>query len=787
MKLLLEKNYIKFLISEILMLVVNIFTYRLCCIRFSDGLSSIVALIVSLFFDYILCYKYVFKDDLNDDKYRGIKFAFWGLCSFLIKHLTIKVFYYNLSMHLFLSKILGLIVVILFNYFTKCSVFQKGYKIKIDKIRKVYDVVNEWWEKFISLKYIGFFFKFLPQNLFVFLFFVISIYYTFTFIRDYDDMNLYNQVVSDSHVDIINETFEVNFSDITVEEDVDTVCLVFGTRGKTNNSSLLFELYDNNDSLVYDYKINTNTLNDGQGFCLSVPLIKKEELKDYSLKVISKDADEDNYVALFINEETGEPTLYLKRSHEITSFKYILMVIIFVLFLGLNYYINRKGEKISEHKFLLIMLCYFLAVLILNPPLENPDEPSHLYSSYNLSQNWLDANEETDIVVPDDIECLNYANIQNTDRVVEFKKVDACLKEADNKKTDLMFGVSNRVTNSFLGHLPQAISIRLVDIFSNSSLFIFYFARLGNFLVAFVILYWAIKIAPVGKKILLFIGLTPMFVQQITSLSYDALLNSLALLFIAYIIRCFYKTDKIKARDIIIPVIFLLVMLTVKTVYVPLGILLFFIPKDRFQAGKQKLVYLFSIIGLVLIGKYLIQDVFFVNLLPSDGNMERQIAYILNNPLKLFPIAIKTLKVNGWFYLKSMVGYFCWFRFSLSDVTVIAWIVCFVLLILSTKNVLNFSVKEEKFKKISYQKVLYTIAILISIAGVFASMYFAWSEYALDYVDGVQGRYFIPILGFVAMLFMPKKERIRFSKDTLYSFCNVLLFQYLIYLITYFY
>lgn len=780
----LKNIFIKFSISEILMILINTLFYQICCIKFEKTISFILAMSISLVFDYILCIKYVFKDNLNKSKYRILKFGVLGIFGFLLKQGVIKIFYYKLTMPLVISKLLGNIFIIIFNYLTKCYIFFENYKININRIIHIYEKIYDKWKSFISMKYIKFIFKFFPQNFFVFLLFVISIYYTFIFIRDNDDMSLYNQVVSDSYIKLIEQTMEINFSNINVEKDVDRICLVFGTYGEENDSTLEINIYNEKNKSVYKDNISAKNINTGKGLCLNIPMIDKKKINEYTLKITPKNTNKNNYIFIYTNKKTKEPTLYLKRSHELVSFKYITMFISVLLFLGLNYYLNKKGNKISEKKYLLIMLCYFLAILILNPPLENPDEPSHLYSSYNLSQNWLDADEKTEIFVPKNIECLNYANIQNTDRVVNFEKVKACMKNSENQKTNLMFGVSNRITNSFLGHLPQAISIKIADTFSNSSLLIFYLARLGNFIIAFIILYKAIKMAPVGKKILLFIGLTPMFVQQITSLSYDAILNSLALLFIAYIIKLFYNTDKIKVKDIFIPIIFLLTMLTVKVVYVPLGILLLFIPKDKFKDTKQKLIYIISIIIFVLIGKYLIQDVFFVNNLPSDGVMERQINYILKNPLKLFPIAINTFKINGWYYMKSLVGYFCWFRFSLSDFTIIAWIICFILLILSTKNILNFDGKKIN---IIIKKIIYIISILISIGGIFASMYFCWSKYALNYVDGVQGRYFIPLLGFIALLFMPKKEKINFSRQTLYSFCNVILFQYLIYLITYFY
>lgn len=787
MSLLLEKKINKFLISEILMLIVNVIFYQLCSIKFDAIISSIIALLISLFFDYFLCYKYVFKDELKDNKYRIIKFCFWGICSFGIKHFVIKNMYYNFFVPLFLAKGLGFIVIVLFNYFAKYSVFQNNYKMCFDKIKEVYEIINDLWKKFISLKYIKYFFKFLPQNLFVFIFFIGSIYYSLLFIRDNNDLVLYKQEVADDIIgEFINDDIEIEFDNVDVDSSVNNICLVFGTYNRENDSNLIFKLYAS-DRRVFQKKINTNILVDGQGYCLDIPSIKKADIKQYKLKVISENANAENNVTLFRNKETKEITLYLKNSRGLFSLKNFAMILYIIIFIIINFYINNKGDRLKVNNFLLLMLVYILSILFIYPPLENPDEPSHMHSSYNLSQNLFKADETMEIVVPENIDCLNYSRIQYLDRVTNLEDVAYCLEQSvTNKTVNNLFGSGNKVTYSVLGHAPQALSIGIADKFSDSPLFIFYFARLGNFILAFSILYFAIKMAPKGKNILLFVGVLPMFVQQITSLSYDALLNSLALLYTAYIIKKYNQKDKIVMKDIIVPTIFLLVSITVKVVYVPIAILLLFIPQDKFKNFKQYLVFVACIIGVVLIGNYVIKDILFVAESAVDVRFDNQLNYLLKNPLDIISIGINTLVRNSVFYLRGIVGYFGWFRFRLSDFTVIMCLVLFGILAFSENEIIKFSKKKES-SKLNYKKIMVIISVLISIGAIFLSMYLCWSEYKLPYVDGVQGRYFMPILAIIVLLFVPKVKKIKFRQVDLYSFINILLLQYVIYTITFFY
>ena len=72
-----------------------------------------------------------------------------------------------------------------------------------------------------------------------------------------------------------------------------------------------------------------------------------------------------------------------------------------------------------------------------------------------------------------------------------------------------------------------------------------------------------------------------------------------------------------------------------------------------------------------------------------------------------------------------------------------------------------------KKSKINYKKIMVIISVLISIGAIFLSMYLCWSEYKLPYVDGVQGRYFIPILAIIVLLFVPKVKKIKFERRAL--------------------
>jgi len=87
-----------------------------------------------------------------------------------------------------------------------------------------------------------------------------------------------------------------------------------------------------------------------------------------------------------------------------------------------------------------------------------------------------------------------------------------------------------------VGYLPQAVGIGLGRLLGASPLTCFYLARLGNLLAAVALLFFAIRLAPFGKQLFMLVGLLPMTMFELASLSCDALTISGAMFFTALLL-----------------------------------------------------------------------------------------------------------------------------------------------------------------------------------------------------------------------------------------------------------
>src|SRR5947209_11330438 len=120
-------------------------------------------------------------------------------------------------------------------------------------------------------------------------------------------------------------------------------------------------------------------------------------------------------------------------------------------------------------------------------------------------------------------------------------------------------------------YLPQIAAIRIAQLVSGKVYVWFYSARVLNALVAILLVFAALRMAKTHQWLLLIPAVLPMSLDQISSLSSDALIIGLSIVFVALCLR-FVGTDGLAIRAAL--VICLGLLTGGKPVHLPLGLLL---------------------------------------------------------------------------------------------------------------------------------------------------------------------------------------------------------------------
>ncbi len=241
--------------------------------------------------------------------------------------------------------------------------------------------------------------------------------------------------------------------------------------------------------------------------------------------------------------------------------------------------------------------------------------------------------------------------------------------------------------------------------------------------------------------------------------------------------------EKEKNWKVFLPIVILgsLVALFTKPLFFLVPYLFFlFLPNYKIKKKWAWITLGIVVLGILmifLVGREpLIQRILEIFL--STQKVEKVLPYVVN-PLNALMLFLRTLKVNGWFYLSSIVGYFGWFNFRLNNIYILSYTIIALYIILNSQLI----------KSNWFVKTASLSGIIIGMLGVFLAMFLYWSSSSLYFIDGVQGRYFIPFLIPFAILLMTskkKKENKNVSKNVA-TYINIVLLEYISLLLLFYY
>lgn len=412
-----------------------------------------------------------------------------------------------------------------------------------------------------------------------------------------------------------------------------------------------------------------------------------------------------------------------------------------------------KGISLSR-LYLIIAIPIGLLMLFINPPFQVPDEGAHYFKSLTVAQGNFRCGE--DIFAPS-----NYVNLSSDTQLVkikneEYKKVSGSkIKEAlitsASQENSL---VNSAVCNVFpLGYFPQALGLKIGLLTHAPPLVAFYLARLLVFAAAVFLIYKSITITPFGKIIFLLIGLLPMTMQQVASLSYDALHVGAILLFTAYVFRLISANQPLFRRQYWLTLALSIVAVNIKPGYFFLSGLIFLLSENTFQNKKQ---YWLHTIGFVvanilvfLVFRFIFNE---AGVFPKDVNPNAQLLYVLKNPFNFLFLVVESLYKNWRFYYETFLLKPGWMNTGLNPLLYISMGMGIILLLRSHAEEIVLSARQ--------RAILFGV-FLMQFLFVFLSLYLVWTPVGDDKISGVQGRYLLAIFPLFVFSFYKSKFNFR--------------------------
>lgn len=453
--------------------------------------------------------------------------------------------------------------------------------------------------------------------------------------------------------------------------------------------------------------------------------------------------------------------------------------IIYIMLAG-SYILITLFRAKPHHIFVIAGTCLALCYAFLIPPGAVPDEIGHIETTYYYSNKLLgieEPNAKSIYVRKTDQEAIG--KLQTTPTLKEYNYFMLNITHRSDD-TELVKIDATKGTDNWLLYVPAILGVTAGRLAGLNGITTLYAGRFFMMFAYLLFAFLAIRKVPVGKAAMFIIVMSPMFIQQSCSYSYDAFPIELTTLFVAELFSVLYEDRKIKRRDIIVLSLLAFVIASCKAgTYIPECLLLFLIPKEKFESPKQCRRMRLGFLVVMLLG-------FLVNSIPylmmvlgvTEATTELQqysdslncytISDVLFNPGNTVRVLITTfLQFCDFYFEGSFAGPLGWLNIGINPMWAYIMAGLMLLGVTAAKNEPEYITKK--------QRIWIALALLATVAMVTAAMFVSWTGKGSTTVSGIQGRYFTPLLFYFFFLFRGKFIKIEYNIDNAIMYSGIAL------------
>lgn len=575
----------------------------------------------------------------------------------------------------------------------------------------------------------------------------------------------------DDYNDASGEWTELEASTVPAEQSIllrkdvrDIHVLMSSTSG--SSATLTAELVDRDGNVLGSAQAQLmNTGGNPTAVILNMPTTGIAEPTEVTLRTsLAQDMDGVNYCVQQGDYE--ETLLYQNQSVEsrmrmsvnygghlnVTALLLFLLAALSVIAL---FVLPKRFAKI-ENYFVILAVSFGIFFACVNPPVQECDGLTHLVRSMDVSYGNVLApftnitHGYNEVILPENFFEAQWPviNPAEQDAVDYTERIQSMHFSKETKEIVYPGSIPS------FAYYPQALGLWLGRTLHLSMYLCVVLSRIFNLLAYVILTYFAIKLMPVFKNLMAVAAMMPLALYQAASNSQDALLNALCFLFIG--LCCYYAfgdKKELNFKHTFVLGWILAGLLTIKYVYVFLGLLVFMIPKRRFASNKAY----WKAFGIALLPLLILGGAQAVTIVTGVGNMAEaaagggvtQIDYLLANPFHIVKVFVKTMVFMSAWFVESMYI----FGSLNCNLGVLAYAgPCFIAAVglLDVQEAQNgkadaFSVRNRILMFLGFAVTFVLILLGLYIADGVAN------PVGASMILGVQGRYFIALLPLVFM------------------------------------
>ena len=381
----------------------------------------------------------------------------------------------------------------------------------------------------------------------------------------------------------------------------------------------------------------------------------------------------------------------------------------------------------AQRLFVVAGLSAAILFTFVTPPFQVPDEVGHFWRAVSIAHGAVVPHVERAggvAQVPQGYSTLVYVLWRDTasghhvkiDRE-QFRTSWAVRIEAE-KNAKLTFPAGY----TFVPYIPQAAAALVTRVIAARPVITFYLGRLFNAIAYVLLIALAIRIAPTLRWLFAAAALLPMAMYLAASWSPDAMTIAMSFLFTAMLLR-----GARTSRDVALLAICGAIVGLCKPAYFLIALLALVVPVAR---GYGRAIIIAATAAGVAIAMWSAARTYAPVRPDTKIDPAAQVQCLRHDPLRFAEALRNELRFD---YVRQAVG-----RLGLLDVSLpepVIWAEILVLLLCAWSSA-NVSVGV---------RVIAAIVSLITVAGIGLSLYLGWTPVCARSIDGLQGRYLLPI------------------------------------------
>ena len=428
--------------------------------------------------------------------------------------------------------------------------------------------------------------------------------------------------------------------------------------------------------------------------------------------------------------------------------------------------INLKIENLDtsflNKYFLASLIIYGLIYIIITPPLYVTDEYFHFQKAASKENFYfsekLSISEDLDKFINQEKYSWYFLSEEKNYKYIDNFSTDFKQNFSWDNKNLVSAKLGNLKGYPVSGYIFSKVGINLSKIFTNNIFISYYFGKIFSFLLLMFLIFYLIKKIKNNQFLYYIILSLPMTLSLMSSYNQDSMLI-LYTITIIYIFSSLLDSNKFDKKKLFFLIIFIFLLSIGRPIYISFILLSFYFLNFE-KVFSNKNYFIISIVFLI----FLLFCLFIYNY-PIPNKIDGQLNYIINNPLYFLKVIYTDIKIHTFTYYVQFIGVLGHINIQLHKSIYIFVTAVFILI----SFFMFLSLKKIKIFKLI---LIVIISVISSYILLCISQYLYFTSFKNIFIQGIAGRYFIPMV-LISFLIFPKIKQ-KYNNNNLFKFLLLL-------------